>query len=260
MAEHDDDEGGPPRWLDDPDAPPGVSAALRGKQAERPSAAQRRRVAAALGPLLAPEGSSGGGTGGGATPWRWLGPAAVIGGVIAVVAGGIHLARPAADPVLVPAPAEPAPVPEAEPGRDHRDPDTRPEVAAPEVEPGPPRADRAAVEPPRRGAPAAPQPRDQGQAEGEEDEIAIIARAQDQLRADSAAEALRTLARHRDRFPDGALVQEREVLEIDALIRAGRPDRARAAAERFLAAHPGSALAARVRELASRAATTRSLP
>lgn len=43
-----------------------------------------------------------------------------------------------------------------------------------------------------------------------------------------------------DRYPSGSLVQEREVVAIEALVHLGRMDEARARGEHFLRRFPGS--------------------
>jgi hypothetical protein len=61
----------------------------------------------------------------------------------------------------------------------------------------------------------------------------------------------RTLAltvEHARRFPAGMLVQEREVIAVEALARLGRRDDARARAATFLATYPSSAYRSRVGE------------
>ena len=65
----------------------------------------------------------------------------------------------------------------------------------------------------------------------------------------SPARALELLEEHRQRFPFGILAQERDVFAVEALWRAGRRDLATERAKRFLAAHPDSGHAARLRSL-----------
>lgn len=65
----------------------------------------------------------------------------------------------------------------------------------------------------------------------------------------SPESALASVTEHERLFPDGVFVQEREVIAVEALVRLGRVDAARSRAERFLAAHPGSSHAPRVRRL-----------
>src|SRR5262249_19146361 len=68
-----------------------------------------------------------------------------------------------------------------------------------------------------------------------------------------SAQALALLDRHERLYPRGALAQEREVLAIEVLLRAGEPARAKARASRFAAAYPGSAHLPRIHALISRA-------
>ena len=57
---------------------------------------------------------------------------------------------------------------------------------------------------------------------------------------------------HARRFPNGALVQEREVMAIDALVRSGRRDDAEARARRFDVAYPRSGHRRRIDAVLSR--------
>jgi hypothetical protein len=57
----------------------------------------------------------------------------------------------------------------------------------------------------------------------------------------SPAVALTFCERHRREFPNGALVQEREIIAVTALVRLGRTSDARARAERFRRSYPRSA-------------------
>jgi hypothetical protein len=70
-------------------------------------------------------------------------------------------------------------------------------------------------------------------------EASLVARAQQALR-DDPARALDLTERTGDRFPSGALVQEREIVALEALLRLGRSDEARERGERFLRRFPGS--------------------
>jgi hypothetical protein len=54
---------------------------------------------------------------------------------------------------------------------------------------------------------------------------------------------------HRRRFPTGVLAEEREVLDIEALLAAGFEDRARRRARRFAVSHPGSSHHSRIARL-----------
>jgi hypothetical protein len=75
---------------------------------------------------------------------------------------------------------------------------------------------------------------------GMEAEVRLLERAQDALRSRSPSEALALADEHARRFPQGILVQEREVIAVEALVKAGRRDEAKARAARFRARFPGS--------------------
>lgn len=77
-------------------------------------------------------------------------------------------------------------------------------------------------------------------------EVALL----DRARASSdPATSLAILAEHARTFPNGKLAPEREVFAIEALLRAGRTDEARARGDAFVKAQPESAHAARVKAL-----------
>lgn len=69
------------------------------------------------------------------------------------------------------------------------------------------------------------------------------------LRAGHAAEALAAAERHAQRFPDGQLAEEREVVTIEALIALDRRDEARARGQRFHRRFPASPQRARIESL-----------
>jgi hypothetical protein len=80
------------------------------------------------------------------------------------------------------------------------------------------------------------------------DELALVRRAWDALRAADHDDALRALEAHRARFPEGALAPERAAARALALCAApGREDEARRVARAYIDAHGRSPLAARVR-------------
>jgi hypothetical protein len=85
----------------------------------------------------------------------------------------------------------------------------------------------------------------------EESEVRLLQRAQDAL-SGAPDRALGLTREHAARFPAGVLTQEREVVAIQALLRLGRRDEARARAEGFVRAFPGSAHRRRVEALAER--------
>lgn len=76
-------------------------------------------------------------------------------------------------------------------------------------------------------------------------ELDLLKRAHRALAA-SPSDALRALDEHAIRFPHGVFEQEREVLAIEALMKAGRVAEARARATSFRTAFPHSALDRRV--------------
>jgi len=79
-------------------------------------------------------------------------------------------------------------------------------------------------------------------------EHALLRRARTSLRKRDATDALQAVHEHARRYPDGALAQERDVLEILALCANERRDEARAKATSFAERFPGSPLAARLRD------------
>ncbi len=96
------------------------------------------------------------------------------------------------------------------------------------------------------GADAAPSPQVE-RASRLREESALVGQANAALHAGNAAEALRLLNEATTRFPGGVLGQERELLTIDALARSGQRAAASQRAAAFLAAHPASPHAARLR-------------
>jgi hypothetical protein len=76
-------------------------------------------------------------------------------------------------------------------------------------------------------------------------ELELIRAARATLGSDPAR-ALALTQQHAQAYPGGALVQEREVLAIEALVRLGQATTARQRAEAFAAAHPESAYVPRL--------------
>ena len=66
------------------------------------------------------------------------------------------------------------------------------------------------------------------------------------LRANDAGKALHLLTQAQQRFRNGALVEEREALSIEAMARTGQSARASARAQAFVKRHPRSPHAADV--------------
>jgi hypothetical protein len=81
------------------------------------------------------------------------------------------------------------------------------------------------------------------------DEVTALDRARRAMTDGDAAGALRRLDDYEARFAHGALFEEAEVLRIEALLAEGDRGTASRVANRFLAAHPSSPHAARVRAL-----------
>jgi hypothetical protein len=79
-------------------------------------------------------------------------------------------------------------------------------------------------------------------------EVAMLERARALLDA-NPVEALAALDAHAAAFPAGRLVMERELLAVQALLRAGRPVDARARGEALLARAHGSIYEARVKAM-----------
>lgn len=82
------------------------------------------------------------------------------------------------------------------------------------------------------------------------EEVAALQKARDALAAARPARALTFLDVYMRHFPKGRLALEAEVLRIEALAHSGNASAATDRAEQFLAAHPSSPYANRVRALA----------
>lgn len=82
-------------------------------------------------------------------------------------------------------------------------------------------------------------------------ELSLIRRAQ--AAHDDTGEALTLIAQHEQLYPHGALTQEREMLAIEVLLKAGRSSVAQSRAARFETSYPGSAHLPRLHALLQRA-------
>lgn len=132
----------------------------------------------------------------------------------------------------------------------------RAKVAPPPV-PVEPRAEEARAEvPPVAAAPpvhasstAAPRPaaKPSTSSIALQEELSALDAARTTLSSGNAQGALSLLDAYARSYPRGRLRLEAEVLRIDALARSGRLDLAKRRAEAFLAGHPNSVLASRVR-------------
>jgi hypothetical protein len=79
------------------------------------------------------------------------------------------------------------------------------------------------------------------------EQVVTIDRAESALAAGNVSEALRMVDDYESRFPSGSLSQEAAVLRIEALLKQGKREEAVALANRFLAAHPSSPYATKLR-------------
>ena len=204
-----------------------------GREALRPSEADRARVFQALLPRL------GDGLGAGALNTPSTAPAAASGIavkvaaaiiVISVAGGGLFLALRTESPPE--RPATPAPVPSAAVPRAPIE--KVPESGHSTV----PRAEAG-----EERAHVAPRP-----ADSLAEEVAILSQASAALHGGRPAAALKALDEHRRKFPRGALVQERTSARIQALCALGRMKEAQAELLRLARTSPNSPHVARARK------------
>lgn len=225
----------PKPWLEEGPPSPELRALLESARADEPSPRQLASLAAKMAPLLvvpavavAPAAAQAAAAGKTATAVAaaktglavkvmvTVGAVAAVGG--AFQAGRVYEEKVAPPkmierPVVVVAPPAPVPQPVVEPEP----------VAAPEPEPAP--APKPVVR-------AAPKP---------EAEAAMLEQAMASLKAGDAKKALALCERHAKQLgANGLLVQEREVIAIEALVRLGRAADAKARAETFKKAFPTS--------------------
>jgi hypothetical protein len=205
-----------------PEALPADVAAL--VELERRSVAAtdgaRARVAARLGlegAASAPPAAVGAGGWGG-----FVAPLTIL--TIAAVAGAVWLAARS--------PGEVARTPERPPSQ------VKPPVIAPAAPPAPSPVEARVTEPVAARSTIVP-----------DSEVSLLAAARKALAAGNPRAALALVRRHERRWPDGELVQEREVLAIQALAASGAAPEARARADRFLQRFPGSTLSEAVRQV-----------
>lgn len=166
---------------------------------------------------------------------------AAIGAVTAIPLGYYVWHRHTSEPVQLSAPAVGAI-------------ETGPSPAANRGQPGqaiaPPAAQDAPVD---VGAKAAVSPKAETKVEASSaalsDELNALDGVRSVLASGDAAGALTRLDTYNKAFPKGRLQLEAEVLRIDALMKSGQTDLAKKRAQAFLAKHPNSVLASRVRGL-----------
>ncbi len=154
--------------------------------------------------------------------------------VPAAAAGEPALEAPVSSPLAAPAPAEPPPA--------------RSELAAPSAESASEEAVRVERPQARREAP----PRGRRSVAEQErstlaQELALLQRARRALNREDGRLALGIVESLDERFPDGVLMEEREATRILSLCQLQRTDEARAQGQQFLAEHPRSVYAERVR-------------
>ena len=143
----------------------------------------------------------------------------------------------------------PATAPAAPPPPDEQPPGVSPSPVAAPVAEGPRPVKVAAHAGPRPNAVAAAALADNARASQLREESAMILGARRVLRAGDPARALTLLDAARTRFADGGLVQEREALTIEALVRSGQRALATKRAEAFLRDYPKRPHGADVRSL-----------
>jgi hypothetical protein len=231
------DERDPPRLLDEGGSEGELRSLMRAGKSEVPNEAQMLALAAKLGVLGGLGGAGAAGGAGGAAGAGGAGAAVKAGlamkviaaiAVIGVASGGVAIAvkksgESTAAPVGLVATSTTSASPVA----------IATASAGPSEIPSPVPSESASAIPARVASAAARPP------ESPEAEVKLLGRAQDALRS-RPDEALALCGEHARRFPAGGLVQEREVIAIEALVKTGRSDEARARADRFKARFPGS--------------------
>jgi hypothetical protein len=80
-------------------------------------------------------------------------------------------------------------------------------------------------------------------------EVTLLERARQSVRTGEPEAALTQIREHEARFPTGVLVEEREALAVEALVRAGRLNEARPRFQRLLRAYPRSSYRVRIAAL-----------
>lgn len=255
----------PRRLLSDPDgATPFERGLLESYSAEQPSAAARTRalgIASVAAGTVATIGVAAGA--GAAAPkaaglaglavFKWV----VIGVAVAGAATAVVVVRPDYEPVVVvttstkASPVAPAKATAAVAPTPQVTAVAEVMVEPPAISPADLRAAPSAPAPvaqratatPVAAAPAAP-------ASGSlPAEIAALDRARKALEGGDPAQALDRVDAYELQYPNGTFSEEAEVLRIEALAKRGDRARATSAGQRFLAAHPTSPHAARIRAI-----------
>jgi len=232
----------------------GKALVQAGRNADRPSDADRERVLAALRARLGDAAVLGAGVAhvpasiGGVSAvrskllkWGWVGPTTVlVAGAWWFVPRAGHegskaVPAPSASVVSVMKVAAP-PVGAA--------PELAPSLGAPETASGSTRS--PATEAGSRSVDPQKVPARSG--DGLAEEVALLSRAETELRAGRPAKALLALAEHQRKFPRGALAEERTAARIQALCALGRNEEANAQLRQLLHLSPNSAHEERARQ------------
>jgi hypothetical protein len=166
---------------------------------------------------------------------KWI----AIGSVVALVPTGVWVARTQRTVSMAPAPAVTEAVTAAP---------RAPEAKTPPALAPSPEVNEPAVEAKPAPAPQAAQPASSATLA---DEVAALQAARNALAAHDPSGAIVALDRYKSRFPSGKLAPEATVLRIDALNQRGDRAAASALGDRFLAAHPHSPYADRIRSILS---------
>ncbi len=216
-----------------------VGRLIHAHRAARPPTGKMDELSGRLGPLL--EGKS-------ASPVRanpWLAISAVA---AVVIAGAVFTTQIEEDagPVSASVPAESSAASSAPSLFDGPPAGLDAPPAVPHAQPAVPHAQAAiSVDAlPNAGVRAAP-----STAAARCNELELIDRADTKLRSGELAGALAVARDHEQRCPDGLLVQERERIAIEALVKLGRVDVARARARAFEERYPSSPHLRRVRQV-----------
>jgi hypothetical protein len=265
----------PRRILEGPEASPFERELLESWSSEQPSTASRTRAlaiaGAAAGTLAAAAtAASASTTGVGAAAGAAAPNAAGVGLAVTLkwgflfafvaasaVAGAVMLAgSPASDAPPPPAPATIATAPVATAATAPRTTTATGATTAEPSNPPAPAAEPRTLSPddlppapapaPAPATAAATPPSGESSLSGE---IAAFDRARAAFDAGDSDRTLALVDAYEKRFPAGTFVQEAEVLRVQALSRKGDTAGARRAAQRFLAAHPTSPHAARIRAI-----------
>jgi hypothetical protein len=209
-----------------------------GRTAFRPEAADRERMLQSLTRTLGEsallDGSPHGGLAKSAPTPRFSVGAKLLGGVGALAVGAALVVAPhlwtKTTPASGPAPVTSSILPAAQP---------EPLPGAPSV------GEQTSVKPATPSVPDAPRPSTRSSiarssSDSLPEEVSLVSRAEQQLYAGHAEDALKTLGEHERRFPNGALAEQRMAARVQSLCTLGRTVDARADLTRLARAYPRS--------------------